>query len=488
MVMAKEVQRMNQPLFGDSSVSKAVKELLYRIQDANPLSQSIYQQAATFFTGEEQLAIDALQQQKADLQRRIDDASKGARVKLEKRLLDTQNELKEKLRQQEDNRLGRIRQLKQTAKHILEAVTGDSTQETQQLSARMLGTIQLLSPTHGKNIAAVNQRHKHLYKAVLALRLLDQLLADQLIKNRYVFSKCADNTGNLFRAQVQLPLIMACLLQDIGLQHPEVKLILYGEDGSQDPYRILQGLEREQLLQICFAQSQRYVQEGLGLDTYVGNSKAERDVFVAIEDENQSFILHLLKSAIKPEDGIGNLLKIPQVYTSVVLPSKQMYQYEHLPKVSALLKAGAEKGWYPQAIVESLLKITGYFPQGFGITYIPKDSDKRDLDRYEYAIVNGLYPPEPEAPICRQVTRNLTFNSFGINLVISAENNLYFSTAQQKLEKVSEERLKEILSKLVSNFEERTSTDLIPKCWYPDEYFSYQKNQNLWNRTDTIRN
>ena len=171
-----------------------------------------------------------------------------------------------------------------------------------------------------------------------------------------------------------------------------------------------------------------------------------------------------------------------------MLPSKQLYQYEHLPKVSALLKAGAEKGWYPQAIVESLLKITGYFPQGFGITYIPKDSDKRDLDRYEYAIVNGLYPPEPEAPICRQVTRNLTYNSFGINLVISAENNLYFNTAQQKLEKVSEERLREILSKLVSNFEERTSTDLIPKCWYPDEYFSYQKNQNLWNRTDTIRN
>jgi hypothetical protein len=40
----------------------------------------------------------------------------------------------------------------------------------------------------------------------------------------------------------------------------------------------------------------------------------------------------------------------------------------------------------------------------------------------------------------------------------------------------------------VSNFEERTSVDLIPKCWFPDEYFSYQKNQNLWNRTDTVRN
>ncbi len=479
---------MNQPLFGDSTVSKAVKELLYRIHDANPLSQSIYQQAAMFFSGEEQDAIATLQQQLTDLQRRLDEVHKSARPKIEKRITETQNELKDKLRLQEENRLGRIRQLKQTAKHIVEAVTGETPYETNQLTARMLGTIQLLSPTRGKNIAATNQRHKHLYKAVLALRLLDQLLADQLIKNQYVLNKGIDDSGVSFRQQIQIPLVMACLLQDIGLQHPAVKTILNGEDQSLDPYRPLSAPEREQLLEISFAQSQLYLTEGLGLDTYVGNSKAEREVYGALEDENQSFVLHLLKSAIKPEDGIGNLLKIPQVYTSVVLPSKQNYNYEHLPKVSALLKVGVEKGWYPGSIIESLLKITGYFPQGYGITYIPKDSDKRDLDRYEYAIVNGLYPPEPEAPICRQVTRNLTFNSFGINLVISAENNLYFSPAQQKLEKVSEERLREILSKLVSNFEERTTTDLIPKCWYPDEYFSYQKNQNLWNRTDTIRN
>ena len=110
------------------------------------------------------------------------------------------------------------------------------------------------------------------------------------------------------------------------------------------------------------------------------------------------------------------------------------------------------------------LPISGHFPQGFGITYIPKDSDKRDLDRYEYAIVNGLYPLEPEQPVCRQVTRNLTFNTFGINVVISAENNLYFPVAQQKLERISEERLREILSKLVSNFEERINTDLIPNA------------------------
>ena len=67
--------------------------------------------------------------------------------------------------------------------------------------------------------------------------------------------------------------------------------------------------------------------------------------------------------------------------------------------------------------------------------------------------------------------------------MIKRDNNLHFPQAQKKLERMSEERLKEILSKLVSNFEERSNMDLIPKCWGPDEFFTLLKNQNLWNRS-----
>lgn len=488
---------MNQSQFGNTAATKSVKDLLAKIYDATPRKDSVYEQAAYYFSGAEQQEIDLLQEQETTLKRRLDDANKGARTKLEAALLEVRQQLKEKLRQQQDNRIERVRQLKQLARQLLALISGDTPQETRQLSARALGTIQLLSSTRGRHVALINQRHKHAYKAILAIRLLDQLLEDQLIKNRYVLNKFNDSpqaneAGELlyspFLEEVQIPLIIALLLQDIGLQHPEVQSILRGADGTLDEYRTLAPTERQQLLTISYEQSQHYLKEGLGLDNYIGNSKAERDLFVYMEQDKQNFISHLLKSAIQPEEGIGNLLKIPQVYVSVVLPSKANYHYEQLPKVSALLKAGVAKGWYPAAIVDSLLKITGYFPQGYGITYIPKDSDKQDLDRYEYAIVNGLYPLEPEQPICRTVTRNLTYNTFGINVVVSVDNNLYFQSAQQKLEKMSEERLKEILSKLVSNLEERTTMDLIPKCWHPDEFFTFLKNQNLWNRVDTIRN
>ena len=164
------------------------------------------------------------------------------------------------------------------------------------------------------------------------------------------------------------------------------------------------------------------------------------------------------------------------------------YIEESVEKLIFVLEKGVEKGVYSKVAVDALISITGVFPQGFGVTYIPKDSDRQDLDRYEYAIVTGLYPADIRQPVCRMVTRNLTYNVSAQGCIISIENNLYYPHARKKLEKISEERLLEILSKLVSNFEERKNMDLIPKCWFPDEYFSYSKNQNLWNRVTTIQN
>lgn len=477
----------------DNTYTKQLRDLISRVHDTPHNKESLYALAGQFFKGELQQKILLLSNEVATLQRRVDSATRGTRSKLEEKLKTVSLDLKNAERQLEDERLYRVRLLKKTCRDVLSLLDGDNKEESRAMAARTLGTIALISPTYGAKVAQSNARNKHIYKAILALLLLQQLLHNKLIKNSYVLSRldnpdASTSISPAFTEEVQLPLIAACLLQDIGLQHPAAQRILTGADGSLDPYRLLPAGERETLLELCFTQGQRFITEGLGLDTYVGNSKADRDLFVARERENQSFILHLLQSSLAPEDGIGNLLKIPQVYTSVVLPSKSNYQYEQIAKVSALLKAGVEKGWYPGKIVENLLYITGVFPQGFGITYIPKDSDRRDLDRYEYAIVNGLYPYESEQPVCRQVTRNLKFNNFGINIVIAPENNLFFPLAQHKLEKMSEERLREILLQLVSNFEERMEMDLIPRCWHPDEFFHYSKNQNLWNRTDTVRN
>lgn len=479
---------MNQSQFGNTAATKSIKDLLSKIYDVSPRRDSVYEQAAQYFSSPEASEILELEQREQQLATADKTTAKTTQL-----LADTRALLKEKRRQQQDYRLDRIRHLKQVARQLLQLIEGDDQGEIRLQAARALGTIQLLSPTKGRNISQINQRHKHAYKAILAVLLLTQLLEDQQLKNRYVLNKLqeteqqkaeqSDLLYSPFFEEIQLPLVMAVLLQDIGLQHPDAQKILRGENGELDEYRTLTATERQELLRISYEQSQEYLKNGLGLDTYIGNSKTERDKFNLIEQDKQLFISHLLKEAIQPEDGIGNLLKIPQVYVSVVLPSKQSYRYDQLPKVSAVLRAGVTKGWYPAAVVERLLQITGDFPQGYGITYIPKDSDHKDLDRYEYAIVNSLYPAETDQPVCRVVTRNLNYTHAGANLTVRRDNNLYFPQAQKKLERMSEERLREILSKLVSNFEERASMDLIPKCWGPDEFFTLLKNQNLWNRS-----
>ena len=477
---------------GKSTYSKAVASLINRIYDSTSVADSLYEQAGLYFQQalQQQELKTELAQQVMLFENRQQQASQRDMALVERNLKQAQTEQQNFQQARNEEASARMASLKRLCRDILDLCQGESAEETIQLSAKLLGTIQLLSPTEGKNIAPSNQKSKHLYKAVLSLRLLDKLIEDGELNNPYVQQKLIESQDRKrlpdehhpFRDDVQIPLLIASLLQDVGSCHPDAQLILKGADGKADEFRVLENDERSCLLQISFREGLKFVSQGLGLEKYTGNSREERDLHRKREAERQNFVLFLLKNAVKPEHGIGNLLKIPQIYTSVVLSTKSTYSYEALPKVALVLEKGVEKGVYSKVAVDALLSITGVFPQGYGVTYIPKDSDRQDLDRYEYAIVTGLYPEDIRQPICRMVTRNLTYNVSAMGCIISVANNLYYSPARKKLERISEERLLEILSKLVSNFEERKNMPLLPRCWHPDEYFSYVKNQNLWNK------
>lgn len=476
---------------GRSNFTKAVKALLNRIYDDTVVADSLFEQAALWFNN-----FSEREQQRAEREQQVflfksrqAQANKGDQALIERHLHQAQNEQELFDQEQRQDKQNRYESLRQLCLDILTLSESDTFEETNIQTAKILGTIQLMSPTVGKNVAPSNQKSKHFYKALLSLRLLDRLLLDNNISHPYILKRyqassaaTAEDEYQPFRDDVQVPLLMAALLQDIGSYHPDAQRILKGPTGDSDEFRVLENDERTELLKISYRESLNFVLQALGLGAYQGNSKEQRDRFVQNEREKQAFLIFLLKNAIKPEHGVGNLLKIPQIYTSVVLSTKANYNYESLPKVGLVLEKGVEKGVYSPVAVSGLLQITGVFPQGFGITYIPKDSDRQDLDRYEYAIVTGLYPDDPRMPVCRMVTRNLTYNVSAQGCVVSVENNLYYPTARKKLERISEERLLEILSKLVSNFEERKSMALLPKCWHPEEYFSYTKNQNLWNK------
>ena len=202
----------------------------------------MYEQAAQYFSSPEANDISELEQREQQLATSGKTSGKAAQL-----LDDTRALLKEKRRQQQDYRLDRIRNLKQVARQLLHLIEGDDTAEIRLQAARALGTIQLLSPTKGRQISQINQRHKHAYKAILSLLLLTQLLEAQQLKNRYVLNKLqeteqqksaqSDLLYSPFFEEIQLPLVMAVLLQDIGLQHPAAQKILRGENAELDEYR-----------------------------------------------------------------------------------------------------------------------------------------------------------------------------------------------------------------------------------------------------------
>ena len=398
-----------------------------------------------------------------------------------------------------------LQELEQTARNshilaicyeVIDLIEGDSFEETNRKSAQLLGTIQLISPTEGKKVAANNELCKSLYKAILCVRLLDRLLLDDNISDSNIsrilgeypetsYKDFPAEARRRFSEQVKVPLIMAAILQDIGNYHSQSQTILKGEDNKQNPHRTLEPEQRKKLLQLSYKHTLNYLTDGIGRASYVGNSREERDQFVIDEQEKLTFVKRLLKSSVQPKQSIGNLLKVPQIYTSIILSTKDSYNYKVLPKVYQVLNKNAELGACSQNVVDSLYQITGMFPQGYGVIYMPEDEMGQLGDCYEYAVVNQLYPPVPEQPLCRMATRKLTFIGYGRNMEIKKQNNLYFPHMAKKVARLSKERLNEILELLASNFKERQELDLLPRCWHANEYFSIKTNQKLWNREDS---
>jgi hypothetical protein len=285
-----------------------------------------------------------------------------------------------------------------------------------------------------------------------------------------------------FVEQVKIPLVMAALLQDIGHFHPEAQQIIRGQEGKLNPFRTLAVDDRKELLQINYRTTIKFLIEGIGAPIYRGNSKAERDVFNSTEHKKLLFVKSMLKAAVAPKLGVGNLLKVPQIYSSIILSTKANYNYKLLPKVFNALYQNAERGICCPKVVEALHTITGDFPMGYGITYIPQDEHGQNHEHYEYAIVTQFYPKHLNRPICRIATRNLKFISHGQDIVINENFNLHYADIARHFSSLSKERLNEILMLLSSNYQERKPQDLMPRFWHTYDYFSFKKNQNLWDK------
>ncbi|MDX5405988.1 MAG: hypothetical protein LPK11_02945 [Chromatiaceae bacterium] len=371
------------------------------------------------------------------------------------------------------------------AEKMLGLIEGSTAADTLVRSARLLGCLQLTAPVSPRRWRELQFGYKLLYRATLSLRLLDHALAHKLITEPALLlhfdQRQPQNPDCSYRLQVQMPLLVALMLLDAGQLDGKAQRLLTGYSGELDSSRALSVEERAEYLQLIQAGSQRLAEQALVVLPYRGNDKQQRQQHQHSEQQKLALVRLLLEQQQQPLSLLGNLLKIPQVYSSMVLPGRQRYVYEALPKASLLLKDSARRDQLHSTLVEHFLQITGIFPQGFGIAFTPQQHDGSQQERYELAIVNQLYPPNIAEPLCRVVSRNLQYRRGGQNIRISIAHNLYFKPARQRLATIPKQRLQDILTQLSADWQPGQIRSFIPRCWHPEQFFQQAEHQNLWN-------
>lgn len=475
----------------NSSYTVAVDLLVNAIAGEDPEFPSLYQQAEEYFK-----IAPALKQKLAELQAQVRDATVAKNTKsgkeaiaAEQKLQFAQSQYDRELKSQNELSLERLNSATKVCCEILKLSEGRSYEETQQLSAKFLTTLVLFSAEKDKKLAELHQKLKPAYKAVLSLRVLDNLINDSVVSNAYILKNydadrryiAESSDHECYMQAVILPIMMAAIFQDVGLQHSQLTKLLTGKEGELDKFRLLDKSERDQMLRLNYQHTVDYLTNGLGLQQSGAGTKEEREIFNKIEQQRLNFQLGLVLEANSSKLGTSEIIKIPQIYASVVFSTKRDFERKSLPTASILIAQLAVQKKLSPKISKTFIDIVGQFPLGYGITYIPRDLNGEELELYEYAIVSRLNPKKTDEPVCRLVTKNLIFLPTGKTAVIARERNLHFPEARKKLIKIEPKRLAEILQKLTHNYNADQYKPTIPYLWEPHNYFFVEGYQNLWS-------
>jgi hypothetical protein len=478
----------------NSSYTQAVQSLVDAIHSDGNLDSSLYEQAAEYFEtcDANKQKLDKLSSKLLELRQQHENLAKNQLKSSEQQILHLKKQWKKEYALQENQRLVRLNNALDQCQQILSLSEAEDHFETQLLSAKFLTTLTLLSPGKGKKLAELHQRLKPVYKAVLSMRVLDKLVTDGVVKNTHIMQYYNAqiryqplNIDNVdYQQSVVVPILFAALFQDVGLQHPKLNQFLSGNKNDKDRFRLLEKDERDEMLGLVYRFTLDYLTNGLGCQADIQGTEEEVSFFAQVQKKRLTFQLGLIQDANSSKRGTSEIIKVPQIYASVIFSTKREFVRKTLPTASLLIQQLAVKKAISQQIANAFIDIVGHFPLGYGVVYIPHDLRGNELGHYEYGIVTELNPENLNEPMCRFVTKNMIFVPHGISIRLPKERNLHFAIARKKLVKINAKRLAEIMKNLTHNYKIKQNQELVPYYWEPHEYFFVDGNQNLWSASD----
>jgi hypothetical protein len=303
-------------------------------------------------------------------------------------------------------------------------------------ASQFIATMMLRAPLPADhNRCEINEKTKPIYISALVISLLTQLIGKGIIDDDYIISRIPSLSEhekdpdlvehhaeelNIYITEVLNPIIIAALLQNIGSYCMEAEAIYQG-----DRFQALDEDDRKVLIKTISENTNTYLNWGYGkpLERYWGEEQLN------IELDKFDIIESIVKNYPKSQDPMGNLLRIPMIYSSFTLSTKHQHDFRFIFKAYDILNSGIEKKLVYQPYAEVFLNMVGKYPLGSGISFISLETGYP-----ERAIVSALNPPEPTTAVVKQLTRRQVYADDHTQVAVTKDYIVSNSTARKNSE------------------------------------------------------
>lgn len=273
-------------------------------------------------------------------------------------------------------------------------------------ASQFIATMMLRAPLPNDHLRCpANEKSKPIYISALSVSLIKRLIKYNALENDYITSRFPTKVeiengvkeydqeqAGKYIDEVLTPIITACLIHNIGSYSPEAEAIYQG-----NRYQVLEESDRKNLITAIHENTDKYLRYGLGKPSYDDFDDPEK---YQQELDKYSLTASILDGYSQALDPVGNLLRIPMIYSSFMLSTKQQHDFRVSFKAFDILKGGIDKGVVHKEFATEFLKMVGHYPLGTGIFFISKETKLP-----ERAVVTGLNPPKTTSAIVKQLTR-----------------------------------------------------------------------------------